>query len=126
MTAAAAAGSSHALGTSVHERRREIGVLRSAGATRGGVVSLIVGEAAVVGAVAGIAGVAAGWLLSAAADASLAVLLPPFPFKPEHFFAWSPAAGLAAVLLSTVFCAAGGVVPAVRAARMDPAEALRS
>ena len=57
ITALAEVNIAHALYASVRERTREIGVLRSVGATRGDVAALLLAEAAVMG----LCGGAAGW-----------------------------------------------------------------
>jgi hypothetical protein len=124
--AVAAVGISHTFFMAVYERRREIGVMRSVGASRGDIVAMILWEAASVGALSGAAGTLLGWLLTLAADLAASRLIPPFPFKPAEFFAFTPATAAAALAFAVVFCVAGGLFPAMRAAGMDPADALRS
>jgi ABC-type antimicrobial peptide transport system permease subunit len=51
-------------------------------------------------------------------------MLPEFPFKPDTFFlvpAWLPVLGLA---LGVIAAVAGAILPARRAARIDPARVL--
>jgi putative ABC transport system permease protein len=108
----------------VSERRREIGVLRAIGATRADVRLIILGEAALIGVIGGVLGVGLATAAAVGVDWLSLHLLPRFPFKPETYFDfqwWILAGGLA---FSTVFCVIGGYLPALRASRMEPAQAL--
>jgi len=95
------------------ERRSEIGLRRALGATRGQIRTQFLAEAILLS----LAGGAAGVILGAAATAvyahakGWAIIIPPQ--------AW--AGGLAAALL---IGAAAGLLPAIRAARMSPTQAL--
>jgi predicted permease len=98
----------------VAQREREIGVRLALGATRAGIVRMILGEAlrwTTAGLLVGLAG-------AAAATRSLSGLL--FHVSPADPWAYA-----AAVLLLTVLGLAAAFVPSRRAARMDPAIALR-
>ncbi len=111
------------------ERRREIGVMRAVGATRGAIAALILMEAAVVGLIGGSAGCVLGGAFALGidkifADGIMGFKVPDFPFKPETLFAWEPWFLVVGVLGAVLFCLMGALVPALRAARMDPAEAL--
>ncbi len=108
----------------VSERRRELGLIRALGATRVDVRLLVLGEAAIIGVIGGLLGIALALGAAWAVDAASAAWLPAFPFKPESYFAfpfWIPASGLA---FSIVFCVLGGFLPARAAAAMAPARAL--
>ncbi|GIH14452.1 FtsX-like permease family protein [Rugosimonospora africana] len=106
----------------VAARRREFGLLRTAGATPRQVRRLVLSEAMVVGVLAGVAG-----------DALGTVLAPPFAhwlarsgFAPRDFTAhvifWPLAAAFGVGLLVAL---AGAALAARRAGRVRPAEALR-
>ncbi len=56
----------NAISTSVIQRRREIGILRSLGATRPQVLGLLIGEAGLIGGVGGLIGVGTGIVLAKA------------------------------------------------------------
>ena len=108
----------------VSERRREIGIMRAIGATQTDVRRIILGEAALIGIVAGIIGCVVAISAGHTADWLAAKYLPDFAFKPETFFQmawWIPVSGLA---FSVLFCILGGFWPARRASRMPPAQAL--
>jgi ABC-type antimicrobial peptide transport system permease subunit len=94
------------------------------GARRGDIRNLLVAEAAVVGMVAGLLGLAAAFVAGLAADAFAASRVPDFPFKPESFFSFSPWLLVAVLTLAVVACVIGALPPAFRAASGDPSEAL--
>jgi putative ABC transport system permease protein len=100
----------------VHERTAEIGLLRALGAGRRPILMLFMGEATVLGAVGGLAGLVLGlggaWLLDAAV-----------PALPTHT-PWSYV--VLAELIAAVIGLGAGVLPARHAARLDPIEALRA
>jgi len=100
----------------VAERTAEIGLLRAVGATRRSILLLFLGEAALLAALGGAAGLAIGWGI-----AGLLKLV--FASLPVHT-PWLYA--LAAEAMAIVVGLAAGVLPAYRAARLDPIEALRS
>ena len=100
----------------VAERTSEIGLLRAVGATRRGILLLFLGEAALLAVLGGTAGLLLGW----GAAVALHLLLPALPVHTP----WSYA--LMAELVALVVGLAAGVMPARRAAQLDPLEALRS
>lgn len=108
----------------VSERRREIGIMRAVGATEGDVQLIVLGEAAVIGIVGGLlgiglaVGIGMGW--NAYADSNI----PRFPFKPASWFEFKAWIWGSALAFSTLFCILGGYLPARRAAKMEPAQAL--
>lgn len=112
----------HVFALLVMVRRREIGVMRAVGASRGDVVSLLLSEAAAVGLAAGLVGVGAARLVAWVADRALASSVPDFPFKPESFFAFEPWLAAVVVALAAVACVVGAVAPILSATRPDPAE----
>ncbi len=100
----------------VNERTREIGLLRALGASREQILGLFLGEAIILAAIGGFSGLAFGlglaWLLD--------FMLPALPVHTPWLYALL--AEISAVLIGL----AAGVLPARRAAQLDPVEALRA
>jgi putative ABC transport system permease protein len=110
-----AVGVANIMVISVLERRQEIGLRRALGATRGQIRIQFLAEAILLSLAGGAVGVAAGAAATAvyARAHGEAIVIPPD--------AW--AGGLAATLL---IGAAAGLLPAIRAARLSPTQALWS
>jgi len=100
----------------VRERTSEIGLLRAIGTTRRQVLLLFLGEATVLAAIGGLAGLVVG--IGGALLLNLAI--PALPVA----IAWDYVA--LAELLAALIGLAAGVWPARNAARLDPVEALRT
>ncbi|HET7011641.1 MAG TPA: ABC transporter permease [Anaerolineales bacterium] len=103
---------------SVHERTREIGVLRALGWGRRAVLSLILREAVLLGL-----GGAVGGILTALAIPPVMGMLPYMEGALAPAWAWDVFAR--AFLVAGALGLAGGVYPAYRATRLQPVEALR-
>ncbi len=108
----------------IYERQREIGIMRAVGASRADIRSIILGEAACVGLVAGTLGVILAYLASLGFDAVSANYVPDFPYKPTTYFVFGPQLIATALGFAAGFCVLGAALPARRAARMDPAAVL--
>jgi putative ABC transport system permease protein len=99
----------------VLERRSEIGLRRSLGATKGQIRAQFLAEAILLSLLGGAAGVAAG------ATATLVYA------SAKHWTAVVPTSAWAGGLIAAVLIGAvAGLLPAVRAARLSPTEALRT
>lgn len=99
----------------VSQRTREIGLRMALGANRGAVLRMVIGQALTLA----VLGLALGFVLGAGAGRLMrGLLFGVEPFDPLTF----AAAGAGFVLVSL----AASATPAIRAARVDPAEALRS
>jgi putative ABC transport system permease protein len=99
----------------VGERTSEIGLLRALGATRGAILAVFLGEAAALAAIGGVAGLALGLGVAGL----LALALPALPVHTPWFYA------VLAEVLAVAVGIAAGVLPARRAAYLDPVAALR-
>ncbi len=108
-----AVGVANIMVISVLERRQEIGLRRALGATRGQIRTQFLAEAILLALAGGVAGVIIGAVATAvyAHAKGWAIVIPPE--------AW--AGGLGAALL---IGALAGLLPAIRAARLSPTEAL--
>jgi ABC-type antimicrobial peptide transport system permease subunit len=103
---------------SVFERTREIGTLRALGWRRRRVVQMILGEAFVLSVVGGILGIGIGVGLTLWINQ-----LPALIGMMDN--AISPALFAQAMIVAVFLGAAGGIYPAVRAASLQPVEAMR-
>ena len=120
--------------TSVYQKTREIGILKALGAGDGCVTRIFVLQGFLIGVVGSILGTAAGMLvifyrngIMNFASETLHVEL--FP-KQFYYFDGLPAHIVASDVLivvgaSVVLCTLGALLPALCAARLDPAKALR-
>ena len=100
---------------SVAERTGEVGLLKALGAGRRQILTVFLVEAVVLSSAGGLVGLAAGY---GAAEAT-SRLFPALPASPP---AWAVAS---AMLLALAVGGTFGFLPARRAARLDPVEALR-
>ncbi len=103
----------------VTERTREIGLRRALGATRGSILALFLAESVLLAAVGGLCGVALGSAFTWLGALGLAQVFGSFPLRVP---ALSLALGAGLSLLTGIVF---GVLPAWRAARLDPVAALR-
>jgi putative ABC transport system permease protein len=103
---------------SVTERTREIGIKRAIGGSRHRIIRDLVAEAALIGLIGGVIGLALGAVVVTVANEvgrSSGTIL----------FDLTLATALFAVAFSTILGMAAGIVPAWNAARLDPVAALR-
>ncbi len=108
----------------IFERRREIGILRAVGATRGDIRFMIFFEAAVAGLINGVSGAFSGVLFIKITDYFARTRIPDFPYKPDTFFDIHFSILIIAILFSIFFCVLGAMLPSIRASRIDPAKAI--
>jgi putative ABC transport system permease protein len=101
---------------SVSERTAEIGLLKALGASRTQILTAFLVEAAILSCSGGVAGLAVGFAL----DRAFVAVYPAFPVQPPAWAVYG--AMLLSVLVGVVF----GMLPARRAARMDPVASLGS
>jgi len=118
----------------VMEKHKDIAILRSLGANSGSIMRIFVLEGFIIGSVGTGLGTALGVLLSVRADAIIKWLESTFGIKlfdravygMDHFPSVTKPEDVAMVVLLTISISLlATLYPAWRAARMDPAEALR-
>lgn len=100
--------------TAVMERTREIGILKSMGAGRGGIISVVLRETGLLAVVGVILGVLATYLLRALLHARF----------PTLSFQISLGWVVSAVIIALLGALFGALYPAFKAARKDPIDAL--
>jgi putative ABC transport system permease protein len=100
----------------VNERTNEIGLLRALGSEKTQILWLFLGEAVILASIGGLAGLVlglgGGWLLGA--------LVPTLPTHASWTYV------IAAEILAAAIGLLAGILPARRAAALNPVEALRS
>ena len=108
------------------ERTREIGAMLAMGTSRLWIVALMMAEATLIGVIGAIAGVIVGNLLGTLINVSHLYMPPPpgysvrIPFMVEHV----PSLMIGSSLLVIVSLALASILPALRASRLQIAEAL--
>ncbi|MFT4584248.1 MAG: putative ABC transport system permease protein [Gammaproteobacteria bacterium] len=100
----------------VAERTSEVGLFRAIGAPRSQIRILFLIEAAILGSLGGASGIIGAVILIQLTH----LALPSFPIEVVWIYV------VAAFLVSTVIGLLSGLIPAAKAARMDPVEALRA
>jgi putative ABC transport system permease protein len=107
------------------ERRREIGILKALGAADRVVQGLFFAEAAAMGLLGGVLGVAIGWLIARGLNFGTDIYLTrqQLPSIAVAAVPWWMIAF--AILFSILVSLAAGIYPASRAAKLNPVEALR-
>ena len=114
-------GIASVLVVSVVQKQREIGILRAMGATRGQVLRLFLIQGAVVGGL----GSAFGLLLAVALIFLFTRFVRGSDGLPLFDISLPPSTALQVALVATVCGVLAAIAPARRAARLDPAQAIR-
>jgi putative ABC transport system permease protein len=99
----------------VTQRTREIGVRKAIGARRRDIIWQFLTEAMALTGFGGLVGVFFGWLISITARAI-------YPALPTAVPLWAVGLGVSVAMSVGLFF---GMYPAVKAARLDPVDALR-
>ena len=116
----AAVNTMNTMYTAVLERTKEIGIMKAIGARNSHILSIFILESGILGMIGGSMGVLLGFLISStggfiAAQAGFSFLKPDFPI-------WLT---LGSIIFSFMVGAVSGTLPAVRAAKLKPVDALR-
>ena len=106
---------------SVLERRKEIGILRAMGASRGNIAQVFNAETFIIGILAGSFGIA----LTLLALIPINMAIHSYTDQPVSAFL-PPRGGVVLVILCIILNLIGGFLPAGKASRQDPVAALRS
>jgi lipoprotein-releasing system permease protein len=114
-------GIASVLVVSVVQKRREIGILRAMGATQGQVLRIFLLQGAIVGAL----GSALGVLLAVALIAAFTTFVRGADGLPLFAITLAPGLALRIAAVATLCGVLAAVAPARRAARLDPAQAIR-
>ena len=110
---------------SIMERRREIGVLKSLGASETDIKVLFLFESAMIGFIGSIAGIVLGWLVSRLSSVIARYYMAREGIDEIELFALPWWLILIALGFGLVVSVAAGAWPSARAAGVDPIEALR-
>lgn len=107
--------------TSVLERRKEIGVLRSIGARKLDVSNLFISETSIIGMISGALGIGFGYLLIYIANVIIKKVIDiPNLLHLDWYYA------ISLFVISFFLSMIAGIIPAAIAANKDPVECLRS
>ena len=107
---------------SVYERTKEIGILRSIGASKRNISSIFNAETFIIGFLAGLFGIGISYILIPIINAILHHYTGNIPLSATL----NPGSALILVILSIILTLIGGLIPARAASKKDPVEALRS
>ncbi|HJN56902.1 MAG: ABC transporter permease [Candidatus Woesearchaeota archaeon] len=106
--------------TAVLERTKEIGIMKAIGAKNSDILFIFIFESGLLGMVGGIIGVILGYLISSAggqiaAASGFAMLQPVFPLYLI----------IGSILFAFLVGAASGIMPSIKASKLNPVDALR-
>ncbi len=122
----ASIGIANTMVMAIYERTREIGVLKAVGCSRGEIRLLFMLEAGFLGLIGGLCGLFLGWVLGIGLNHAISWFLHyrAIPVQGDFFVITLGLAG-GTLACAALIGAAAGLLPAHRAANLDPLEALR-
>jgi putative ABC transport system permease protein len=123
----AALGIANTLFTTVLERTKEIGLMKAVGATDRHVLTIFLIEGGLIGLLGGAVGVLIGWLVSIPGDAYARSLMAEQTLEkaPDTLFLFPMWLVIGVPLFAVTITTLAAALPARRAARVEPVEALR-
>jgi putative ABC transport system permease protein len=121
----AALGIINTMMMSILERYSEIGIMKAVGASRGDIKRIFFVESSAIGFLGGIFGLGLGWAVSRIINRVVNYFLAKqgIPFIEYFRFSWWLCLG--AVVFAVLVSLIAGILPALRAAKVDPVVALR-
>ena len=122
----AAIGIANTMVMAIYERTREIGVLKAMGASSREIRRMFMLEAGFIGLIGGVIGLLLGWLLGLGLNQAIQIYMR-YQELPTHgpFFVVSVPLAAGAIVFAALIGLVAGLLPAHRAANLDPLEALR-
>jgi len=110
---------------SILERTREIGIMKSIGGSENEIKTIFFVEASFIGLIGGIFGLILGWAVTLLANVVLNSQLRPQDLPEADLFYFPMWLILGSLAFSVLISLLAGLYPAIRAANIDPVEALR-
>ena len=123
--AVASIGIVNTLVMAILERRREIGIMKSLGASDNDVKGLFFAEAGAMGLAGGATGVLLGWIIGKLINFGANIFFARQHIPPAQILSVPLWLVFWAVVFSVIVSLLAGLYPASRAARLDPVQALR-
>lgn len=108
----------------VHERYREIGILRTIGANRSNIKNIFLVEAIILGIISAIIGIVIGLIIIPYINASALDLIPDISSKPESIFLIEPTQIGLIILFAAIISTISAFIPASKAASTEIVKAL--
>jgi putative ABC transport system permease protein len=110
---------------SVLERTSEIGIMKAVGASPGDIQKVFIFESSTIGFFGGVFGLGLGWTASRVINRVINYLAARQGIPPLEYFCFPLWLLLGAVIFAVLISLTAGIYPARRAAKVDPAVALR-
>lgn len=111
---------------SIYEQTREIGIIKSIGASNFQVLVIFLIQSGLIGLFGGVLGLSITFLIMQIADPFIVTVLNEQGFNAiEKFFHFQPMNALLITFLSILVGVLAGIYPAMKAAKLDPVKALR-
>ncbi|MDD5738987.1 MAG: ABC transporter permease [Candidatus Pacebacteria bacterium] len=123
--AVAAIGLVNTMTITLLQRTNEIGIMRAIGASPGDIKALFLSESIITGFLGGVAGIFLGIIVSQAFNLLLKLLAKSLGGNATNIFSYPLWFVAFAILLSTIVGLVAGFLPARRAAKLNPLDALR-